>query len=89
MKKGKRKKYLEFYNKCMTTGVMPYKENKETCGGLCSIFPRSEELKLMSPDDKRLWYWGHSDEYWNGDGTTFTELRQTIVLFMAAMNNEL
>ena len=87
-----KKKYLSFYKKCIKTGRMPHL-------GLCSNFLGDERLDLFEPTTKDLkslrkeglsiLYWGAGLPPYPGSGTSFTPLRQTIVLFMAAMNGEL
>jgi hypothetical protein len=92
MKKKKPGKYLKFYMKCMETGSLP--ENWDDIiapvGGLCSVFYHDRLFKLFSP-----YPWG-----WVGEGYVFADdcadrifgfggERQNVVLFMAAMNNEL
>jgi len=84
-------KYLEFYKKCMKTGRMPNGR------GLCREFGHEELFLLMEPaytDDVRLQNNRMSTIYWASDSIQchlglFTPLRQNIVLFMAAMNDEL
>lgn len=93
MKKNK-PKYLPFYMECSKKRRMPV-------AGLCHLFeikPRSyPEFRLISPngkerddiaaDGKNRTWWG-SDSYY-AEVEKFTTLRQTIVLLMAALNNEL
>lgn len=88
-------KYLKFHFECMETGRM-----KIT--GLCKAFRNDEFFKLIDPDNgDNNSYWGFDGER-NPDEMEiatevecdnrrykYTELRQTVVLFMAAMNNEL
>ena len=83
-------KYLKFHEKCMKTGKIPNY-------GLCNCFPNNRKLELLSPDsDERydLLYSGFPMVYWGRDNYNqsiddYSKLRQTIVLFMAAMNGEL
>lgn len=90
-------KYLPLYYKWLEKGEIPYRENEKTCGGLCSIFGGKRLFDMMSLNDPfdKGWYWGYTgdrtcwDPYLGCKETAFTPLRQTIVLFMAAMNNEL
>lgn len=100
MPKNKTGKHLQFYMDCMKRGVMPCSGlciNTEDCGG-----PLSEELlHLFIPTDDeliRLAKKGYSTSYWGSGVITnnynilydaFSPLRQTIVLFMACLNNEL
>jgi hypothetical protein len=85
--------FLDLYKKWGKTGKM-------TDEGLCFALPkdlfRSEVFELIEPtedDDIYLrkrklprFYWGRgSFEYGDGD---FTPLRQTIMLFCAALNGE-
>lgn len=86
----KKKKYLPLYKKWMETGELP-------CTGLCASF-REEGMSYYELDNNFLtgneifnlngWYASGYDRdvYTLGK---FTPLRQTIVLFMAAMNDEL
>jgi hypothetical protein len=85
----KQTKYLDFYKKCMKTGVLPER-------GLCSCCEIEDDMiKLFKPyEGFSLAYWGYNgDEYWWATSVyekyAFTKFRQTIVLLMAAMNNEL
>lgn len=83
--------YLKIYKEWMERGKMPK-------DGLCLYFGKYHKLlRLFRPTDEdfeelyRLGlpgvYWGRESFYYKRDD--FTPLRQTIVLFMAAMNNEL
>lgn len=97
MPKKKIGKHLQFYMDCMKLEArMPYLLSSYQ-GGLCSM----AECNLIS---KKLFVLFSEDQesysYWADGQTTkihdcfdrrsqFTELRQTIVLFMAAINNEL
>lgn len=87
-------KYLEFYKKCMEYGTIPDE-------GLCVCLP-GEEISLFYPINRDFYALKHEDcstVFWahgipgvldvESRAYTFTPLRQTIVLFMAAMNNEL
>ena len=90
MKQGK---YLKFYYESLEAGRMP-------SGGLCGEFSGDELFNLMKPDYP-IGFWGYDSEgFWtihfpnhNSDSSiiekSFSPLRQTIVLFCAAMNNEL
>jgi len=94
--------FLDFYKECMKNGIMHRAVGAKTDGGLCSTVVGPTELfRLMvptningEPDYDEIGYWGAGDDY--EDWTDiykrqwlFTPLRQTIVLFCAAMNNEL
>ena len=95
--KKNKMKHMDYHNRCMQTG--------ETIGGyglcheaLCGrIDPKTLELFEPTDEDKKWLIWeGKSVGYWGIDGPydymtydKFTPLRQTIVLFMAAMNGEL
>jgi hypothetical protein len=92
--------HLQFYMDCMKHGVMPKSGiciNTVDCGG-----PLSQELLyLFTPTDDdriRLAKKGYNTSYWAAGIITmdqdkiydeFTPLRQTIILFMAAINGEL
>lgn len=79
-------KNIKFYLKCMKNKRMPY-------WGLCSSHSAGiiDSIYLFKPisTDKVLnvCYWASGTT--NSRHFEFTTLRQTIVLFMAAMNNEL
>lgn len=77
-------KYLPFYKKCVESGMMP-------APGLCWSLQWDASIDLFRPKYKSYWhYWAtdQGDESFEGD-KRFNPLRQNIVLFMAAMNNEL
>lgn len=86
----------------MKTGKIPYRTKNGNTGGLCGCFGE-RALKLFQPEREELensptWgYWGVDGEisryssqqgYLNKE-IIFSPLRQTIVLFLAAMNDEL
>jgi hypothetical protein len=86
MAKKKIGKHLRFYMNCMKNGEMPR-------AGLCACawndYLMEESLMLFKPDDAGMFsYWG-SEKKGYDECYTFTKLRQTIVLFLAAINNEL
>lgn len=88
--------YLEFYKKCMKTGRLPK-------SGLCGSMDSYESVNLFQgyhPQYTYNWHWGYNGEpypVWDTISKRmqrkiefeFTPLRQTVVLFLAAMNNEL
>jgi len=89
-------KYLPLYYEWLEKGEIPLKETSHLYGGLCSIFHtgkrRNKFLSLLAPDYDHDSYWGIEFHEWHtikNAETDFTPLRQTIVLFMAAMNGEL
>jgi hypothetical protein len=100
MAKKKIGKHLQFYKDCMKRGLLPKSGlciNTEDSGG-----PLSEELlHLFIPTEDeliKLAEKGHSTSYWGSGVITndydilydeFSPLRQTIVLLMACLNNEL
>jgi len=95
--KKKEGKYLKFYKECMETGKLPIHEDGDY-GGLCFCLDKDENFTLLKPiNDGGYWAYDGSNIYEEDlDRKTapivkqkFTTLRQTIVLFMAAMNNEL
>lgn len=89
-----RKKYLDFYKKYYGRNL-PY-------AGLCSCFENDLAIEVFEPtddDDQELIRDGYSTTWWGAGIKTedrdyyevrygFTELRQTIVLFMAAMKED-
>ena len=82
--------YLEFYRRCLKNKKLP---NRGLCG--CISDPLLDFFSEAHPDFGRSWYWGYDGNHYSEKGTgdevhfAFTPLRQNIVLFMAAMNNEL
>lgn len=96
MKRNKKPgKYLAFYMKCSRI-------RKMSEAGLCHVFNayRPEdypEFKIISPTKKekqQLCENGFNQTWWGSESYfpehyKFTPLRQTLVLLMAALNNEL
>jgi hypothetical protein len=87
-------KLIELYKKWMKTGLLPH-------WGLCKSLPYKYKklFELVSPteEDKSRYnllnYWGCDKTIENVSETeltdSFTPLRQTIVLFICAMHDEL
>lgn len=96
--KVKTMNHLKYYKECLKTGVL--KGNSiNVCNGLCYEPEIDQELlALFIPtlEDQKE-HNVSENYYWAADGTDyvfdygirFTKLRQTIVLFIAAMRNEL
>jgi len=87
----KKKKYLPLYKKWMKSGKMFY------CG-LCLNLPQSDDFLLFHPTYAECRHYGQLIGHWcntfedldiTDSYKEFNELRQTIVLFLAAMNDEL
>lgn len=80
-------KHLKFYYESMNDDIMPF-------SGLCNCVVQGyldrETFYLMEPENMRgsMAYWASGDKD-RSYQHIFTPLRQTIVLFMAAINNEL
>lgn len=97
------KKHLEFYKQCMETGCLASNGlGTGLCAAAEAGFIDKQLLRIMQPtdlDENELIAEGYSNGWWGSgmllmDGHdekrySFTTLRQTIVLFMAAMNDEL
>lgn len=95
------KRHLEFYKQCIETGSLP----GAAPNGLChyAVFEKEISTELFNffrPTDSdclQLRIEGKCLSYWAsdlpvdspGEASYFSPLRQNIVLFMAAMNNEL
>lgn len=92
----KKTPYLDFYKECLKSKQLPTQ-------GLCFSL-LDAELDLFAPpgwynreigyNEYDEWYWGYNGDKQSGESDNerrfaFTPLRQTIVLFLAAMNNEL
>jgi hypothetical protein len=100
IEKDMEKKYLKFYKKCMKAGSLP---DDGLCLSLIRRGREDKKLALFEPtsaDNSMILVEGTSYGYWASGLLThpdnlnermygFTPLRQTIVLFLAAMNNEL
>jgi len=94
--KTKKKKYLPLYEKWMETGMLPGENglcgefgyyNKDRGGWV--TYPEYLFFEMLKPDECYVIhnpYWAKDGE---DDGCYFSTLRQTIVLFRAALNNEL
>jgi hypothetical protein len=95
----KKKKYLPLYYKWMESERLPH-NGLCNCFGLCYSEDKwesgegYEDFEIMFPlpyDDVNIEcrnYWGAGEKVRNLH-VAFTPLRQNIVLFLAAMNNEL
>lgn len=100
MSKNKKYNYLTFWENCMNTGMLPIASGLCDEAGECSDNLDPKLLDLFRPtayDNKWIVWEGNSLFAW-GSGVpeghqdewgVFTPLRQTIVLFMAAMNGDL
>lgn len=101
LEQGSKKSFMDIYKQWVKAGRMTDVDGQEV-SGLCDLFGsgkagESQLFELMRPTDFDLhqlreegqntccWASGSSDFEWH----KFTELRQTIILFLAAMNNEL
>lgn len=82
----KKKKHLRFYMDCLKKGEMPK-------AGLCACswndYICEESLILFKPDSVGIFSYWASEKGGYNECYKFNKLRQTIVLFMAAINNEL
>lgn len=80
------RKHLQFYMDCM-------KKRQTPRDGLCSCawggYIDEELLMLFKPEWASIWSYWAAGERVRIKYNKFTSLRQTIVLFMAAINNEL
>jgi hypothetical protein len=86
-------KHLKFYLDCMESdGTMPRRQGVIQ-GGLCSMVESNEIdkdlFKLFSEGQCKFDYWADDTDMSFENRFIFSNLRQTIVLFMAAINNEL
>jgi hypothetical protein len=95
MPKKKAGKHLKFYKDCMSTGRLPDFGLCYSLGGrLLQLFTPTIEEKFQLEDEGLCpiyWAYGVSDDFKNDEERwhSFSSLRQTIVLLMAAINNEL
>ena len=91
----KNKKHLAFYNACMKTRSIP-RDGLCCCDAYISLKlldlfePTISDCNQLSEQGLSVGYWASGlNSYAWGKYREFTPLRQTIVLFMAAINNEL
>lgn len=100
MKIKKETKHLDFYKKCMETGRVETDFSTGLCGAasgkqidsdLLNLFePTREERNELADEGISSGWWASGLPSESGKKySSFTPLRQTIVLFMAAINNEL
>lgn len=103
--KTKKKKYLPLYEKWMASGVIDNSPGIDSANGMCDLFKKHRLWKRVSadPKDKQVLWYENIEIIWWGSGfseslfykdpvkvkSEFTPLRQTLVLFMCAMNEEL
>lgn len=90
----KKKEYLKYYEKWMKDEKLP---NFSLCCSLPYKLVINEPFKLIKPtnddlirlcsENKSFAYWGSDHSY--NKMFQFTELRQTLLLIAAALNNEL
>lgn len=100
----KKTPFLDFYNKAMKSGFMPMTcDTGGLCFTAPLSNKRNNLVDIFEPIEKGKQYgfWGYNGEElycenWPDHGISerqlrygFTPLRQTIVLFCAAINNEL
>lgn len=96
-------KHLAFYEECMETGNLKY-GNSRIGSGLCQsardgyidsallsrFVPTEEDEDFLDAEHLSTGWWGSGLDWQDSKKyTSFTPLRQTIVLFMAAINGEL
>ena len=85
--------YLKYYELWMETGKMEWVPGSGYNGGLCGSPVNGEHLKLFSAEGGASNFWGYGRQQNRADYYTilrsFTPLRQTILLLMAAINEEL
>ena len=94
MPKKKIGKHLQFYIYCMRNdSQMPKRYCGDAYGGLCNMVGLnliSKKLfNMFSYGQKERSFWACGERNPFDKRYKFTPLRQTIVLFMAALNNEL
>lgn len=87
----KRKKFLDFYLEHIKYGELPF-------AGICCCFDEDEEainqIDLFEPTHEEAAQYGHGVGWWGRvvgkeTLTEFTPFRQNVILFLAAMNDEL
>lgn len=96
-------KHLDFYYECMATGRLKEAYGSGLCGNalyfyidkkLLDLFtPTAEDEKTLDDEGCSIGWWGYEVPLFKSSVDerlhSFTPLRQTIVLFMAAINGEL
>jgi hypothetical protein len=96
------KKHLDFYKACMRAGCLPESglcscADDDDSGYISSklldlFYPTPDDMLRLVNDGMPSMYWAcgvQLDKIDNNFDRIFTPLRQNIVLFMAAINNEL
>ena len=90
------KKLIDCYKEWMKEGVIDNRRGSIGDGGLCNAVPKEylETLHFLAPPNSQSWhYWGYGIPYFHTPDTrvmySFTPLRQTVVLLICAMHNEL
>lgn len=84
-------KLIDLYKEWMETGCISDRVDPNGMGGLCNAVPKKylKLLKKFEPEECQI-YWA-SSRGMSSDGAIykFNKLRQTIVLLICAMCNEL
>lgn len=97
----KKTPHLDYYKRCMISGKLNDHNSIFDCSGLCEaadnklimkkylniVEPTIENIRDLRGEGKSSTYWGSDSYLYKTE--EFTELRQTIILLMAALNNEL
>jgi hypothetical protein len=93
------KTFLELHNECTTNRKLPKILGRRSfglCESVLSISDNSlrDTLKLFEPTEENMTEYGVEPVYWaSGDQYQryhkYTDLRETIILFCAAINEEL
>lgn len=80
-------KYLPYYHKWMESKQLTGVSDSDVSGLCCTPIANSELFKLIEPDIFYNAFWARGGAQYAGG--KFSPLRQTFVLLLAAMNNEL
>jgi hypothetical protein len=92
-RKNKDTPYLDFYEKCIRTGLIPYRKKDNNTGGLCGVFGDDVMEPFMPISENELDYNVSYGGYFGVDigldrQLGFGPTRQNIVLFLSCMNEE-
>lgn len=88
------KKLIDCYKEWMGTGIMTDRIDSYGMGGLCNTLPKEylNTLDLLRPIEGGFLYWANeckNNNYWDKHIYNFNKTRQTIVLLICAMHDEL
>jgi len=84
-------KLIDLHKKWVETGEIEDKKDAGGMGGLCNAVPNKyyETLQMFEPEYYATYWASYQSRSDDKSIYAYNQLRQTIVLFICAMNNEL